>query len=1204
MSFALPEPWLSRLHPRRGGAGVRPVEPDPRAREVVAGQLRELPDLVPGVIASEFTEPELRAAATAWCAGDPAAAPAGAAVAALATKTLDWQEHVRRPWFADLWLGERGLRFAAEAAVELFSLILVAEGDRPPRRAIRRDGTEIMGVRHRRPGDESRTVALFFAPDLVVLLRVRAALAAAPDDVHAEVVEAITGYRERGPHTRCATSVLVPSRADWVEQDWAEALAGRDFHHAAMLLAAIGTPAQAAGARDAAGSLAAGWPGLNATVVDGVGPAAATGLLLDWFDRLPATRADVRRDLLGLLSVLPEDEAMRGLVDRLGQRHVREALTGAADRFPERALRLFSAAAGRPGVNDLLSALVRAEPALAERVAADLTGAPAARIRECLSGVDTVVPAPPEALPPLLADPPWRRRRANPLVVLDLKAPDTPITLEWLPGEHAEWLSSPLDRPDAGAHREGSAGTAGEEGWAVTVGRLERGEAVDWREAAEFFVDAPEETARPLLAEWRPVPAPDCEPWMRRIVARFGADALLPLRRLAFHDSAVAGALMLPFTSPDIPWRMQVRLHDRGPAGLVARAWLERHSGFAAQYLVPRAFGPDGSARRSAQHTLAYMAAAGHAHTLRAVAGSYGPEAADAVETLIATDPLAILPTKLPAIPKWFDPALLPPVRLRRPPAPRPDADAAGPEAAAGLAVGGPKDAGLAVAGLEDADPPIAGPGGAGLAVAGPEGASPAVVGSAVAGRKAGGVATRDAERPGGGPALVLPTAVLRDLAMVFALDKPLEPYPGVETVRQACEPADLARFTWGLFEAWLAAGANGRQGWALDALGLVGDDETVRRLTPLIMEWPGQSGHARAVTGLGVLADIGTEFALVQLNHIAERSRYAGLRTAAQRQIGQVADRLGLTSEQLADRLVPDFGLDGDGGLTLDYGSRSFAVRFDEELRPCVVDAGGKVLKTLPKPGARDDAERASAAHRRFLLLKKDVRTVAADQVRRLERAMVTGRRWPVDEFRRFLAEHPLVRHLTRRLLWGRYGGQGSLTGGFRVAEDGTFADVHDDAVTIAEGEVVGVVHPVHLGGTLPLWSEIFADYRIVQPFAQLGREVAGLTGAEAAAAVLTRFEGRRVPAGAVLGLESRGWRRAVPGDGGVQTAVTMSPARGLEFILGLEPGIAVGAVDLFPEQTLGVVEAAGRVATFGDLDPVVVSELIRDLAMVTAGH
>ena len=61
--------------------------------------------------------------------------------------------------------------------------------------------------------------------------------------------------------------------------------------------------------------------------------------------------------------------------------------------------------------------------------------------------------------------------------------------------------------------------------------------------------------------------------------------------------------------------------------------------------------------------------------------------------------------------------------------------------------------------------------------------------------------------------------------------------------------------FAWALFQRWQAAGYPAKESWALDALALLGDDETVRRLTPMIRAWPGEGGHARAVAGLDVLA-------------------------------------------------------------------------------------------------------------------------------------------------------------------------------------------------------------------------------------------------------------------------------------------------------------------------------------------------------------
>lgn len=459
--------------------------------------------------------------------------------------------------------------------------------------------------------------------------------------------------------------------------------------------------------------------------------------------------------------------------------------------------------------------------------------------------------------------------------------------------------------------------------------------------------------------------------------------------------------------------------------------------------------------------------------------------------------------------------------------------------------------------------------------------------------------------RGGGEP---LPPEPTRTLLMMLAMADGAGRLPGLEEgldeALAVCEPGSLAAFGWALFEAWESAGLPGRESWALKALGRLGDDDTARRLTPLIKVWPGQSGHARAALGADVLAAIGTDVALMHLNGIAQKVRYRALREHARGRIEAVAERRGLDPDRLADRLVPDFGLDADGGMTLDYGPRRFTVGFDEQLRPYVVDQDGRRRKDLPEPGVRDDAVLAPAARKRFADLRKDVRTVAADQIHRLETAMVTGRRWTPDEFGRFLLGHPLVRHIARRLVWLCETGEGVTA--FRVAEDGGLADVEDDAFTPPDPARVGVAHPLHLGGTLQAWTEMFADYRILQPFPQLTRPVHTLTEQERAGDRLERFEGATVPVGGVLGLTRRGWERGAPQDGGVEGWISLRLPGGRFLMIGLNPGIAVGNIDLFPEQTLESVRltsgpgAAGP--SFGDLDPVTACELLTDLTALTA--
>jgi predicted DNA-binding WGR domain protein len=442
-----------------------------------------------------------------------------------------------------------------------------------------------------------------------------------------------------------------------------------------------------------------------------------------------------------------------------------------------------------------------------------------------------------------------------------------------------------------------------------------------------------------------------------------------------------------------------------------------------------------------------------------------------------------------------------------------------------------------------------------------------------------------------------VPPEAVRHLCTMLALSRLALPYPGWDAVRETLDPVALAEFGWSLFQAWESAGFPPKQSWVLEALALIGDDETVRRLSPGVRAWPGAGGHARAMTGLDVLYTIGSEMALIHLHSISRTVKFEALKEGADDRVRAVAAELGLTCDQLADRLVPDFGLDDQNTLTLDYGPRRFVVGLDEQLNPFVMDEDGTRRKALPKPGANDDEALAKAAYKRFSALKKDLRSVAADQIRRLEEAMVTRRRWTGAEFRRLLVGHPLMQHLARRLVWVICSADGAVGTAFRVAEDGSMADVGDEAFVVGDHDLIGVAHPVNLAADLSAWAALFTDYEILQPFPQLNRPVWRLTPEQAAQQSLPEFVDVDVPVDRLLKLERRGWwRRSLPMAAGIQNTMecNLPGAGGLDF--PLDPGISINDAYDQPTQTLRDARLTGA-ENFAALDPVIVSELLCDL-------
>jgi len=448
-------------------------------------------------------------------------------------------------------------------------------------------------------------------------------------------------------------------------------------------------------------------------------------------------------------------------------------------------------------------------------------------------------------------------------------------------------------------------------------------------------------------------------------------------------------------------------------------------------------------------------------------------------------------------------------------------------------------------------------------------------------------------------PADVLPA--LGTMLQVSLLD---EAYAGLDLVKAACSTASLDEFAWDLFQAWYQGGAPSKESWAFTAMGLIGGDGCVRQLTPLIREWPGESQHARAVTGLDILSAISSDLALMNLNGIAQKAKFKGLQERARERIQAIAEARDLSAEELADRLVPDLDLDAEGTLVLDFGPRRFTVGFDEQLRPFVLDVDGARLKDLPKPNKADDAELANASSERWKLLKKDVKAIANNQIQRLELAMCSGRRIDAAVFRQFFVQHPLMRHLARRLLWGVPQADGSVQG-FRVAEDLSFADHQDMQFELAEDARVCLPHVLLLGETQQAaFGQVFADYEILQPFVQLGREVLTMSADELGQQECSRFKGKRVAIGSVYGLQHRGWRHGSPQDAGWIGWFEKSLPGGLEVQLELDPGTVVGEINYEPKQTLGTLslrvagswDEAGQ-RCFRELDAVARSELLRDL-------
>jgi len=446
-----------------------------------------------------------------------------------------------------------------------------------------------------------------------------------------------------------------------------------------------------------------------------------------------------------------------------------------------------------------------------------------------------------------------------------------------------------------------------------------------------------------------------------------------------------------------------------------------------------------------------------------------------------------------------------------------------------------------------------------------------------------------------------LPQAAVPDVLMAMMLGKPDMPYPGLQGLLDALTPDSLSRFGRALLGWWIGNGRPAKERWMFALQGRLGDDETARQLFGLLRQWRAALDRVRAYDATAMLGEIGSDAALMHLAELARQTRYDDLRTRADRMLGEVAEQRGLSLDQLADRTVPDLGLDTRARLTLDFGPRSFEVRMDDGFQPVVHTSAGKALKTLPKPGANDDAGKAAAATAQLKDLRKLAKTVAAAQLRRLEAAMCAQRRWAPAEFLPFFANHPVLRVFSRPLVWGLFDASNALAGTFRINAEGELTDLQDDAFKLPEAARIGIAHPLELAALDPslaaAWAAVLADYEIVQPFEQLMRPTFTRDESLRGRRDMPHWAGRQVSNAALMGLEQRGWLREV-GDGGMVNCFHKGVPGGRRIRLLLDEGWFVqDSIDGKDLQTVDTVTLDGAEGTLDALSPIVFSEIERDL-------
>ncbi|WP_167222004.1 DUF4132 domain-containing protein [Massilia rubra] len=296
------------------------------------------------------------------------------------------------------------------------------------------------------------------------------------------------------------------------------------------------------------------------------------------------------------------------------------------------------------------------------------------------------------------------------------------------------------------------------------------------------------------------------------------------------------------------------------------------------------------------------------------------------------------------------------------------------------------------------------------------------------------------------------------------------------------------ARLALHLVQLWIGSEGNPKLRFVLQLAVKGADDRIVDLLSETVFSWA-KTRKQRAVIAVEQLAGVDSLYALARVLEISESKKVRGMiPEAALDALKAAAARRKLALAELLDELTPDFGL--GQGISLTVGEASYRVVLQGDLSLRLVDAKGKVSKTLP--ANKDDATREAwdMASSQFKTVSASLKAVAKLQAPRMLAALVTAKTWSAPRWTQLFLDHAVLRIMGRSLIWQI---RGAHPRSFRIAEDFSLLQANDDVLTLPPDAQLSLWHPATaLAGEAEAWRSNFADYEIVALIDQIGAPAA----------------------------------------------------------------------------------------------------------------
>ncbi|MCZ9997182.1 DUF4132 domain-containing protein [Brachyspira hyodysenteriae] len=289
------------------------------------------------------------------------------------------------------------------------------------------------------------------------------------------------------------------------------------------------------------------------------------------------------------------------------------------------------------------------------------------------------------------------------------------------------------------------------------------------------------------------------------------------------------------------------------------------------------------------------------------------------------------------------------------------------------------------------------------------------------------------------------------------------------------------------IYDRWIFEGADTTYKYVMIPYLVYETEYKIEKVGYNLKEWCESGRISLANYAISTLAFNGSLYLLILIDYISNNVKYYKIKNTSKLAFKAATKKLDISEDKLSDKIILDFGIDKEGKKLLKDDSCSFTLYINEKLD---ID---KILDNKKN----EYISRIDKYHNvsknildEFYSIKNNIKASYKFQASRLNKALMTGKKWSSDDWKKIFEENYIMSTLADIFIWTIYNKNDKILRQVKYDRKTAsfYAIDNNEEIKLNKQHQLSLASPVEMTDEeIKKSKQLLIDLKIKQPFNQM---------------------------------------------------------------------------------------------------------------------